>query len=579
VCTEGFCTPPPTPCKNHHDCDVGEDCVGKVCVPPTGDPCGSDSDCAGGYCEGGYCEPPHPPIPCVEATDCPSGDECIGGYCEPPQGCEFDYQCPGGELCDDGTCRPGQPPEPCVVDSDCPPGEDDVYPPVCYGGFCTPSGGDCDDDIDCPGGMVCVDGDCVGAEDPTPCTSQYDCGGAAVCNGGFCEPTDWPDGCEVPEDCPRKPEDDVGPACVGGVCTTSRIAPPACAAPGECSHGTECSAGVCTPIAGACELDSDCGANCIDGWCGISCTETAECSDGAVCARGRCVAPCATYAECGGFDACLAGGCVPLPAVVAAGYGGDQSLWKVDLPGESPADVGGGCGCSTAASASGSGGAVWWIVLMAPLVLRRRRRRRMPSARYWVLPIVCAAGLAMACGGGAAEGDDDDDTGPDAGAIVDATPSADAEHADADYSDSPYLLITCDGDAPVLADAGPGDLDGGLPPGIDSACCDPTGMCAGDLACIQGPTAEEHRCRPRCDLVAGDCPAGGVCADFAGSGVCIPASLEGLPCAPELCDGATICVGDTVDDATCHRRCAEDTDCDEGQSCTDLLQTDTKACL
>jgi len=114
---------------------------------------------------------------------------------------------------------------------------------------------------------------------------------------------------------------------------------------------------------------------------------------------------------------------------------------------------------------------------------------------------------------------------------------------------------------------------------VDDPCCDPTGLCSGDLVCIAGPTSEQHRCRPRCDLAVRQCPAGGVCADFGGNGVCIPASLEGLECAPELCDSATICVGSTVDDAICRRRCALDDDCDAGQFCTNLTQTDVKACL
>ena len=580
-CVGGFCEQPPTPCNNFHDCDPGDECVDKVCVPPGGGPCTDDGDCSGGYCVDGVCEPPHPTIPCTDESECPSGDECIGGFCVPPEGCERDETCPGGELCEDGTCRPGDPPEPCTVDEDCPPTDDDVFVPVCYGGFCTPGGGGCSEDSECDGGTACIDGNCLPIGDPTSCQTQFDCGGGAVCEGGFCVPTDSPAECTVAEDCPADPEDDVV-ACIGGLCTSSRLSTTLCSTDGDCNAGRACTAGTCGVIPGACELDGDCSdAGCIDGWCGTACATAGDCAAGEACTLGRCGASCATYAECGTFQACLGGGCLALPAYVAAGRSGDQSVWAVDVPGEGQSDVAGGC--AAAPGERDSTTSFWLLVLIVPLGLARRRRL---GKRAWVAPLFVLAVLATACGSGGAdnvEGDDDTASAPDAGGwIYDAAPAADA-----DYSSSPFLLVTCaaDGDEGDYADAG--SLDAGAgdagpaepPSGVDEPCCDPTGTCAGDLACIQGPTPDEHRCRPRCDLAVRECPAGGVCADFGGEGVCIPASTEGLDCAPELCDSATICVGSSADDATCHRRCDIDGDCEEGETCTQLLQTEARACL
>lgn len=570
ICFGGVCTPddpggPGAPCKNKPQCDDGLNCEGGFCTPPTPPACTDTAECAPGtYCEGGVCLPPHPPVPCSTAVDCPTGDECIGGYCEPPRGCEFDYQCPGGELCEDGTCRPGQPPVPCTVDTDCPPTDDDVWVPVCYDGFCVPGGGDCAGDPDCPGGAVCEDGTCLDADPPTPCTSQYDCGGGAVCEGGFCEPTDSPTGaCETADDCPRNPEDDVGPACVGGLCTSNRTSLPSCAASADCAAGTLCSGGVCLPAAGACELDGDCdGGTCVSGWCGQACAAADECAAGDACVLGRCGAGCQTYADCGDMQACLGGGCVAIPAVIRAGLGGGQSAWEPELPGASP--VGGGC------SATGDARADLLVAVLLALGLLATRRRSRAA-----LMALCL----VACGGDRADVASDDDEADAAAAwpVADAGPVSDsAPPADADYSSSPYLLVTCGGEP----SGGVGEADAGLGDAVDAPCCQPDGPCPEDLACIQdGVDTETRRCRPRCDLAIDHCPEGGVCASFNGTGVCIPASLEGAPCAPELCDAATICVGTSADDATCHRRCETSDECDDGQSCTALNGTSAKACL
>jgi hypothetical protein len=96
---------------------------------------------------------------------------------------------------------------------------------------------------------------------------------------------------------------------------------------------------------------------------------------------------------------------------------------------------------------------------------------------------------------------------------------------------------------------------------------------------VQASGDDGGTCQRPCDPDAPDCPPGTACLSFSGEGVCAPAGTEGNACAPELCDAATICVGDTEDDATCRRRCDAAEDCDEGQDCRELPGIGASACM
>lgn len=216
------------------------------------------------------------------------------------------------------------------------------------------------------------------------------------------------------------------------------------------------------------------------------------------------------------------------------------------------------------------------------------------AVRLAAVLLLAAAG----CGGGGS-------AAPDA-APPDAAPRADGG-AGGTAGPSPWQMLSCQStpvaDAgPDSADAGAGDADAGAPdagadpadagaggadagtamtppPDLDQPCCDPTGMCGYQMACIAGPTMDTHRCRPTCDLSTKECPFGGVCANFGGKGVCIPASGAGDPCDPEVCESDTVCVGTSGDDATCRLKCSAPDDCPDGQTCTQLIGTSAKACL
>ncbi len=581
LCVGGYCQPPGDSCKNNNQCGADDVCNNGTCQPPRS-PCDDGSDCSTGICQGGFCQPPHVPVPCTTTQDCPSGSECTGGYCEPPQGCTVDGDCPGGELCDDGACHPGQPPTPCTVDTDCPPGTDDVYPETCFGGFCTPNPGGCTADGDCPGGFGCTDGLCTPLGEPQPCVTVFDCGGGQVCSGGFCEPGEA-ETCVTADDCPRNPNDDVGAACIGGVCSTQANAITHCTSSADCAPGFGCAGGECAEIPGACQLDGDCAEGaCIAGWCGTACAESSSCGSGQVCTGGRCAASCRTYGDCGEYETCLDGGCVPLPSP-GRGTGGDQSGWDV-----SPMSELGG-GCSVSERSRGGGGVGWLLAVAAALVIGPFAGRR----RGWRAALLAGALLAPSC---KFSGDSDGSADPSDELPPDAAPAADGNDS---AVSSPYVLVSCQADevppgnagesvsldagvdadaSGGASDAAPASSDAAVPSALDTPCCAPDGLCGGDMACVEGPSAEIHRCRPRCDLATRICPVG-VCANFAGQGVCIPAAKLGESCAPELCEADGVCVGESADAAVCTRRCASSDECGAGESCTQLIGSTAKACL
>jgi hypothetical protein len=139
---------------------------------------------------------------CHTSADCatPAGSHCVTdgpmpNVCEPPTLCSFNTQCPGSEVCaPDGQCR-----DQCHSAKDCVSGQDcvdevcadpseltadgglmlsgagkaalaapcsynsDCAPPLyCVNDVCAP---ECQKDVDCPAGQVCVKQACVTTAD------------------------------------------------------------------------------------------------------------------------------------------------------------------------------------------------------------------------------------------------------------------------------------------------------------------------------------------------------------------------------------------------------------------------------
>ena len=204
----------------------------------------------------------------------------------------------------------------------------------------------------------------------------------------------------------------------------------------------------------------------------------------------------------------------------------------------------------------------------------------MMSARRVMSRTLAVAAAALALAAAACGGDDEgaaDASPPDAMPLPDATPQGSGMSA--------WEMVSCGVDPfdaapepPPEFDAGPGDP----PDGLGDPCCDPTGGCNSGMECIRSTASEEEvgSCRPNCAGESGlECPFGGVCADFSGQKVCIEAGGEGADCAPELCQAGTICVGDDADSATCHRKCMDTAECEDGQTCETLTGSTSKACI
>jgi len=153
----------------------------------TEDTCSVNSDCElGYYCDDGICKqlicgPDEYPVPalylcrcgltvsiCKErGYDAVDLGECECIYIEEPElECEVDLDCPIGYLCIAGECVEEAEFEPeCTVDEDCGEGY------VCVGEVCVleevPTT-ECTIDEDCPTGYVCMEGTCIYGYVPSP---------------------------------------------------------------------------------------------------------------------------------------------------------------------------------------------------------------------------------------------------------------------------------------------------------------------------------------------------------------------------------------------------------------------------
>jgi hypothetical protein len=161
---------------------------------------------------------------------------------------------------------------------------------------------------DCPGGAVCVDGDC------TSCTRDRDCRPTELCHPikRACEFKQcWGDACATHADCP------LGRFCVQGLCldpdqpTAEGCQVAICDQDLQCGEGQKCSPtnNVCEEDIG-CQSDADCGAGlrCNPGTlkCEATCTDETSgelCPHGWSCVEGGC-AECTSNDACGGSRTC-----------------------------------------------------------------------------------------------------------------------------------------------------------------------------------------------------------------------------------------------------------------------------------
>ncbi len=197
----------------------------------------------------------------AQACGCEPGEVCIDEACYTRDCAE--EECDSGQVCFEDRC----------VSRDCAGVECGAYPNICRDGVCTTGSCETDPDVRCPGGLECVDDQCLLA-----CTVQADCGDLA-CIGGFCRI------CDVAADC--------GDTLI---CLESRCVPPCTEDPELCDEDEVCDpdTGRCDP---ACDDESPCppGEVCRRGVCeDEQCTpdtEDADCRDDELCLDGECVQP------------------------------------------------------------------------------------------------------------------------------------------------------------------------------------------------------------------------------------------------------------------------------------------------
>lgn len=228
------------------------------------------------YCDGLSCREVDPPGACVTSAECAaSGFACLDGECTAvPGACVTDEGCATNQRCIAGVCEDRT--DLCQFNYECPEGE------LCVNARCHAT---CNLDMPCIAPLVCTDGICI--DDPAICVRNRDCGTNNLCVDGACRP-----------ECGGGLECGDGFYCREGICRyDGRPAAPFCTTEAQCMPGHPCVNGVCrTP----CETHAECLRfdvqfnYCLDNLCVTTNEATSNCTIGT---------------ECGAHQACIDGIC------------------------------------------------------------------------------------------------------------------------------------------------------------------------------------------------------------------------------------------------------------------------------
>lgn len=245
----------PAACESRADCGGGRICFGGACLAGTCDPTLEDAcDGAGVVDDPTLCcgerevcsgleltcvaDPDAPPlfcdpadVTCVQCSvqeECVPGQFCSSGLCLDAAGreaCTASFQCDDGDHCDRAAflCVPKRPCATCgplAAHACCFEGE--VCIDEAYGGVCVEPSPEpeCDDDGDCPAGLVCdVLRRCAECDATRPCEP-----------GSLCDPDDG--ACVFIGNCTSDEDCDIGERCAPA---TSECVVPECAAASDCN--------------------------------------------------------------------------------------------------------------------------------------------------------------------------------------------------------------------------------------------------------------------------------------------------------------------------------------------------------
>ena len=258
-----------------------------------GDPCTSDSQCAGGKClqvagmEQNYCTQSCESQACPGASQCfkfSAGRWCLqtceaSAECHPWMGCDQDYTCwPTDNPIDGGNVAPGQLGDGCKRDADC------------AGGACLKNVGDsgyCSQRCEfqgCGPGGTCWNFSSIGRHCLKHCTAAAQCQSHLICDTDL---TCWPTGTPVSEDSEPEPEPEPTPSGsgVGGACDVA----------GDCADGDA----YCYPAS-----VNDNPTGFVAGYCLVNQCTPGSCPSGSVCkaiyqgGATACVEACDVHADC-----------------------------------------------------------------------------------------------------------------------------------------------------------------------------------------------------------------------------------------------------------------------------------------
>jgi hypothetical protein len=188
VCDNGSCVP--VLCDRGQPCMPGEECISGRCVPGAR-VCSSGAQCpTGSWCIDGTCQQINQP--CQASRECPSAEACVAGQCVPlGQECSASAPCAPGARCQDGRCIPDLPG--CGVGGPCPPGFECSGSECCGMSLCVPPPVPCGTEVAyCPAQAECVSNECCLPDSqtcwaPTPtCEQTIDCPQGMWCALGIC---------------------------------------------------------------------------------------------------------------------------------------------------------------------------------------------------------------------------------------------------------------------------------------------------------------------------------------------------------------------------------------------------------
>lgn len=206
-CVNGQCVNIPVNCDDGNPCTI-DSCVNGQCIhqfAPAGTPCIGPSPCRRYACngQGGCIDIGAAPngTPCDDGNPCTINDVCVNGVCA-----GMPINCNDGNACTADSCVNGQ----CVFTplpdgSPCNDGNPCTIEDVCIGGVCAGIPINCDDGNPCTEDL-CIDGVCfhVPVEDGMPCNDNNPCTLNDRCVAGTCM--------GVPIQCPP------GMVCINGNC-------------------------------------------------------------------------------------------------------------------------------------------------------------------------------------------------------------------------------------------------------------------------------------------------------------------------------------------------------------------------